>query len=634
MTYDSDNICSGITRALWHDVFVYCLTGMVLLTAINILIMDYINYPDHMEIVIIIISLVLEWGCILILCKMLFKYLYLADLKPVLCLYVITIIAFADIYLLAYRVNPSSFSLPNHNTILTMTFIDYSVSCQTLTGISSVSPKSVSAEFLTAMQLLLAISYSIFILSIAVLRFCEPEEQMSASISRCPRISHLPSPNTLTNTLKRRLSCIPNEGYDARRSRKLFNMSTKTDSIMYTPLKSGKTSSYECARPRRTGTTVVSSWEVNESDNNRLPLTKSSATGEDEMEYFQFPTECPVVRSEDNNDLNDSVSTATPVSELTELTASQPGSFINCISIPKSWSLSFSPDLNASTWQIYERNRRMGRGCVKWIYKHMTLMLLGTEIPRLVAMYFACNDLRCDSNNVLLIVGIALDSLLLILSLFGVLMKMSLIHTLPQAVKVNITIRSLIRVFLTLVVLFGILQFDIWVITKDTTHPAFAVDVATVDIERYWLMVWHFMFLSVATFTNAGVGDNISELSELGQSVNNLQMLVALLFNVVVFGVGLLRLGEEREKAMEKFVDQEILQIRKKRSEKKNAISYLSIGKSAPALETIQEIVRKKSNVLRKQGLLPGVVTPLFTLARKHTMAKQNKRYESCYHSL
>eukprot|EP01084_Bolivina_argentea_P028011 52096_1 len=515
-----------------------------------------------------------------------------------------------------------------------MTFIDYSVSCQTLTGISSVSPKSVSAEFLTAMQLLLAISYSIFILSIAVLRFCEPEEQMSASISRCPRISHLPSPNTLTNTLKRRLSCIPNDGYDARRSRKLFNMSTKTDSIMYTPLKSGKTSSYECARPRRTGTTVVSSWEVNESDNNRLPLTKSSATGEDEMEYFQFPTECPVVRSEDNNDLNDSVSTATPVSELTELTASQPGSFINCISIPKSWSLSFSPDLNASTWQIYERNRRMGRGCVKWIYKHMTLMLLGTEIPRLVAMYFACNDLRCDSKNVLLVAGIALDSLLLILIIFGVLMKISMIHTLPRDDQVNITITSLIRVYLTLVVVFGILQFDVWVIAKDSIYPAFAVDVANVDIHRYWLMIGHFLFFSVGTFTNAAVGDNISKVSAIGQNINNLEMLLALLLNLVVFGVGLLRLGEEREKAMQKFVDEEILQIRNKKSEKTNAISYLSIDASAPSMQNIHEMMREKSTVLRKQGLLPGKVTPMMTIARQLSATEQTKRHELCYHSL
>eukprot|EP01083_Nonionella_stella_P224161 798172_1 len=587
------NICIGITNVLWHDVYVYCLIGILLVTMINILIMD--SVPQHMEIVIIIISLVLKWGCILILCKMLFKYLFLADLKPILCLYVSKIIAFADIYLLAYRINPSSFSLPNPNAILTMTFINYSVSCQTLTGISSVSPKSILAEVLTVTQLLLlGISYDIFILSIVVLRFCEPEEEMDASMSsKCSRHSHIPSRRFTYGTRNDKIMNTP---------RRLYRVGTFTDSIIYTPLKSGKSSkssSYKRLRSKRADTTVVSSgWELNKTD-----------------EEDDFGT------SEPKSD-----------TELTELTGVS-----GVTAMSKSLSLSFFPDLNIlhsdnvidspTRKHIYERNRWMGQASVKWVYKHMTFMLLVTESPRLVAMYFTCDD-------GLLVVGIILDTMLMILSLFGVAMKISLIHTLPQDVKVNITIRSLLRVYLTLVLLFGILQFDIWVITKDTTHPAFAVDVATVDIERYWLMVWHFMFLSVATFTNAGVGDNISELSELGQSVNNLQMLVALLFNVVVFGVGLLRLGEEREKAMEKFVDQEILQIRKKRSEKKNAISYLSIGKSAPALETIQEIVRKKSNVLRKQGLLPGVVTPLFTLARKHTMAKQNKRYESCYHSL
>eukprot|EP01083_Nonionella_stella_P206673 751508_1 len=59
-----------------------------------------------------------------------------------------------------------------------MTFINYSISCQTLTGISSVSPKTILAELLTSTQVLVFGSgYGIFILSIAVLRFAEPNEK-------------------------------------------------------------------------------------------------------------------------------------------------------------------------------------------------------------------------------------------------------------------------------------------------------------------------------------------------------------------------------------------------------------------------------------------------------------------------
>eukprot|EP01083_Nonionella_stella_P153001 491044_1 len=707
VSHNPAHFCVIITNVLWHDVYVYCLIGMVLVTTMDILIIDFLPSQHDVsstEMVIIIIGLVLKWGCIIILCKMLFKYIFLADLKPILCLYVSKIIAFADVYLLAYRLNPSSFSLPNQNSNLTMTFINYSVSCQTLTGISSVSPQSSLGEFLTAIQVLvLGISYDIFILSIAVLRFCEPDEERSPSqlpITKCPLPTNTPLP--------RRLSRTPYEDTYGTLNDKItntprkFRRGTFTDMFIYTPLKSGKSTSYKFPQTRKAKKRQLR-VKVNTRVNKPPEITRSaSILDEDKTESeFQFPAaviaSCPAIVTEypgfssDSNlphipegnkyssflkvlptyddSLGSSRSTVSntifedacypksapdlsqePKSEdeVLELTKT-PGSQVisnpsGTDSMSNSLSLSFFPNLEElqshrvidkeTKHQIYERNRWMGRGSVKLIYKHMTLLLFGTEIPRLVAMYLSCKDLTCGSHNVYLLIGIAVDTTLMLLCLFGVLMKISLIHTLPHDVKVNITIVSLIRVYLTLLVLFGILQFDIWVVTKDWTHPAFGVNVATVDIHRFWLMLWHFMFFSVATFTNAGVGANIWELSELGQSINNLEMLLALVFSVVVFGVGLLRLGEEREKAMENFVDKEILQIQNTKSETKNAISYLSIDASAPAIATLHEMVRQKSTVLRKQGLLPGTVTPMVTLAKQLSTYEQTERYDSCYHSL
>eukprot|EP01083_Nonionella_stella_P036653 100000_1 len=78
--YNTANLCIGITKVLWHDIYVYCLIGMIVITTINVFIMDSLSKQDDAsstEIILIIINLVVKWGCVLILCTLrfeIFKY--------------------------------------------------------------------------------------------------------------------------------------------------------------------------------------------------------------------------------------------------------------------------------------------------------------------------------------------------------------------------------------------------------------------------------------------------------------------------------------------------------------------------------------------------------------------------------
>eukprot|EP01084_Bolivina_argentea_P091689 165017_1 len=159
MNANTSSICITTVR---NNVYMNCLIAISIVHAITTLVLDSIkqNYASPAEIAIITICLLLELILVIVECKILYKYIFLTDIKPIFCLYISKTLAFSDIYLLMYKINHSHFDIPdefnmNNNSSylkLTITFINYSISCQTLTGISSVSPKTILAELLTSTQ--------------------------------------------------------------------------------------------------------------------------------------------------------------------------------------------------------------------------------------------------------------------------------------------------------------------------------------------------------------------------------------------------------------------------------------------------------------------------------------------------
>ena len=126
---------------LWQNIYVYCLNSIVVIHIIVTLILDSISHENQVsssEYIIIIIGLLFEWILIIIQCKILYRFIFLTEIKPILCLYISKIIAFSDLYLLIFKLNPSQFFVPNHTIInnnstyskLTVIFLNYSISNQ------------------------------------------------------------------------------------------------------------------------------------------------------------------------------------------------------------------------------------------------------------------------------------------------------------------------------------------------------------------------------------------------------------------------------------------------------------------------------------------------------------------------
>ena len=487
---------------LWQNIYVYCLDAIIIIHIIVTLILDSIKIENKMrksEYSIMIIGIIFELILIIIQCKILYKFLFLTQIKPILCLYISKIILFSDIYLFIFKINSSQYSIPDNfitnNTTyskLTMIFLNYSISCQTLTGISSISPKHLFVEFLTAIQvLLLGIGYGIFILSIAILRFAEKDDYYEQNI------------NHVQNTLSSRL--IPSHSID-------------------------------------------------------------SAPNIDNESLKKFENNKKVIKFMKNN-----------------------------------------------RWLIY----------VKWIYDYQSFILFGTQIPRLIIMYFTCKNLNCH-NNGLLIIGIILDLLLLSFNLFCVVIRMSLIRTLGS--HVDISIKSLIAAYFTTLLLFGILYFDVWIQTRNTKYPSF--DVISNDKDKYWRMIGHFLFFSTSTFTNVGAEIVIFGQGVIGQILNGFQMLIGVIFHTVVFGVGLLGIGEKRAIYTEKFVS-EILNKQQLNLCHENKLQKgltesisLDISQSSQFDVDIGKLVYLGTHNLQKQGLLPRQNSQMIKIAKQKTKEK------------
>merc|ERR1712048_125239 len=126
---------------------------------------------------------------------------------------------------------------------------------------------------------------------------------------------------------------------------------------------------------------------------------------------------------------------------------------------------------------------------------------------------------------------------------------------------------------------------------------AFNVVVFDADTDSFWSMCCHFLYYSAATFTNVGSEASISTHEPIGQGLNLLQMVMAVIFHTVVFGVSLLDISSMRTLDAEKFVQ-------------------------SHTLEPDEDI--KKTNMLRESGLIQRGIRQM---VKENVAAKDKNGY-------
>ena len=144
-----------------------------------------------------------------------------------------------------------------------------------------------------------------------------------------------------------------------------------------------------------------------------------------------------------------------------------------------------------------------------------------------------------------------LDLLLLTLTIVSGVIRIRLIKT--MGIRVNVSLIGLCRSYVTVLIQFGILYFDVWVLTKNLNNSAFNV-MNDSDANNFWAMFGHFLYFSCSTFTNVGAEAAITTHGSIGQILNCTQMVMAVIFHTVVFGVSLLDISSHRIIDTEKFV--------------------------------------------------------------------------------
>ena len=424
-----------LSHCLLRNIYVYLLWFIILLHLSTCLILDAIhkkqkdqNKVSSAEYILMIFLLVIEWSLCIYQTRLLLKYILLADIKPIICLYISKIIACSTIYLLIFKADKSQFVYPldllNHSKTtyleLTLTFFNYSASEQTCTGVSDVVPTGIAAEIVSGAQILVfGIAYNVFILSVAILRFSE-------------------------------------------------------GSMMIIMIKK-------------------------HDENSQGLLTFGSSN----YDFFQ-------------------------------------------INEPRTAS---SDILNIDKYPIGQKHMKK----FEFFYDYMLFIVFGIQLINALIVYFIC-DTSDECHEWILIISIILDLILLFGCLICVCIKLKMIKVIGM--NINSSFIRLIYAYLTILCLFTILYFDLWLLTKrDKIKPAFKTKY---DEKKYWKMMEHFFYFSITSFTEHGSESIILTWSGYAQFLNAFQMLIGVFFLSVVFGIGLMNMDIYRTIATEQYIAEQL----------------------------------------------------------------------------
>eukprot|EP01083_Nonionella_stella_P164321 543455_1 len=372
-----------------------------------------------------------EWMLCIVQTRVLISYIFLADIKPIVCLYISKIIACSTIYLLLFKADASQFTYPmnllQHNSTsyieLTLTFFNYSASAQTCTGVSDTVPVGATAEFISGLQILVfGIAYNVFILSVAILRF--------------------------------------SEGSDLEYVKK------------------------------------------HDDNDNSQPLLQMESSSYD---FFQV---------------------------------NQPSGATFDI-------------LNVEQYIVPQKYLKR----FEFFYDNMLFICIGIELINTVVNYFAC-DVKDECGAGLLILSVVLDLMLLCICLLCMFLKLQMVKVVGM--NINTSVIRLIYAYLTMLLLFTILYFDLWLWTKrdNGIKPAFQIEY---DTNNYWVMLEHFLYYSITSFTSHGSESIVMAWAGYAQFVNGFQMLIGVFFLSVVFGIGLMNLDIQRTIATEQYIEDQLV---------------------------------------------------------------------------
>eukprot|EP01084_Bolivina_argentea_P102019 182833_1 len=411
----------------FNNIYVYSLCFMIVIHFTFLLVLDAIQDTGDtgtVEYLLMSILLLIEWSLCIFQSKLLYQYVFLTDIKPILCLYVSKVIACSDIYLLLYRAQETQFDIPNNAVTrsasyiqLSLLFFNYSASTQTCTGVSDAIPVGSIAELFSILQLLLfGLTYNIFILSLALLRFSEYQIDQKSNSNN--------SDSTFLNN---------NSGSNF--------------------------------------------YEHEHASSDLLNFEKLS--------------------------IND---------------------YESCLK------------------------------CHEFTLKYILLITIVLEMAKLLIVYLICDDkddglgsLTCGAS--ISTFGLVVDVILLMLCIICVIIKLRMVKLIGYVAQPSVW--TFVGAYLSTLILFAMMYFDLWLLTKDGNNSAFKTKY---DQHQYWTMTVHFLYFSATSFTSHGSGAVIQTWNGVAYFIQGFEMLLAVLFICIVFGIGLLYVDVQRSIATEQFI--------------------------------------------------------------------------------
>eukprot|EP01084_Bolivina_argentea_P227163 383682_1 len=421
--------CENLQINLWNNIYVYVLYLIISFHVIMILILDAVNENDgnknHVsvtEYILISFLLIIEWGLIYLQLKILYRFIFLTDIKPILCLYSSTIIAFSGLYLLLFKIDSHNFyhaepTILSQQNIsyrsLSIIFINYSITTQVLAGMSPIISLKIIAEILTSIQVLVfGIGYAVFILAIAVLRFAETSSNDTGYDTYCNKQSLLQSPMM-------------------KHQRFMYHQTPKSkfalDKIDDEQSVIKLTTSYSDSHSNNSDSNVV---EMPSRDLGifGLKLKADTKTIKTPLLNRSRPTNTKIRHS------NGHVST-------------------------DSWNI-YREESSSDLLGIDKLNERHKYFMYIDKFYHYDVLICGIiQFPFLILLYFICN-INC--NQIVLNIKIIIDGLLLLIVIYCSIIEIKYLRTITFLIHNKLSLWSIMRSYFATIFCFGFIYFDGW----------------------------------------------------------------------------------------------------------------------------------------------------------------------------
>ena len=195
-------------------------------------------------------------------------------------------------------------------------------------------------------------------------------------------------------------------------------------------------------------------------------------------------------------------------------------------------------------------------------YTHMLTITVVYIIIKSLLVYLICinnkRDISTQTDNIsntckdgFILPFIFIEFILLLFSWYCVSSRVLHINSLIEIQLLTVTISSLIFSYFSITLIFGLIYFDSYMYYNNS----FTISN---NSHGYWDLFFHFQFLSMSNQSGCGITSLITPKHYITQIIMSLQMLIGFMFDVVVFGVGLLSLSDTRIKQTHQYIKSEL----------------------------------------------------------------------------